>query len=108
MKMVRIPKTIKLGPHTYKIWRSSSMRADDELLGKAHYKRQTIDIDGTMPESELMVIFLHELIHVIARVYHAGDQYSEDTIDSMANGFATFLKDNLDITFDFRDIPNGD
>ncbi len=99
---------MKLGPHTYKITRSKTLRRDRSEVGRADYVDQTIKLDDSMPDTELGVCFIHELVHVIAHVYHAGDQYSEDVTDSMANGLVAYFQDNLGITFDFRDIPNGD
>ena len=105
---IRIPKQIKIGTHTYKVIYDRSIRTDDDRIGECNHRTQTIEIEPNLPPSRQDQTFLHEVGHLIRKVYVM--QEDEDNIDRTAQGFADLLFNNLGIEFvwdDITEVNNG-
>ena len=99
---MRIPREVKVGPHSYLVQFNKMLRPDDGLTGTISYRKQTIDIDPLLPPSEMDVVFWHEIIHGLNHNFSLG--LSEDTTDNLAVGLTQFLDDNFKETLNWEEI----
>ena len=101
---IKIPQKIKLGIHEYQIRYNSVLWHEEALKGSANHLKEVIDIDPHLAPNQKIVTLLHEINHII------NDQYSckldEAEINSMAEGMAELLIDNLFIEFDWSTIKD--
>ena len=99
---ILIPRQIKIATHPYEIVLKPHLRDDDKRLGSANHRIQRIEIEPDQCPSDLTVVLLHEIIHIIERAYNC--DISDPDVDRIAQGMAEFLFNNLGIELDWGDI----
>jgi hypothetical protein len=75
---MKIPKTLKIGGHVYKvvIEKPGKMKPDD--LGHIDRKANEIVLDGSFPEDQLSATLFHEIFHAI------NNELTHTLVDSFA------------------------
>ncbi len=102
MNIIKIPKEIRIGSHTYKVWFDE--REDDSgFIGSSLHRRHEILLNPDIHIQQKRVTFLHEALHVINECY--GIRPPDEDIERLAEGIGQLLFSNLDIDFDFGNIP---
>jgi len=101
---VKIPNEIKIGAHTYKVFLKDNLKIDQDKRGVVDHRAQTIELESAMPESMMLAVLLHEVVHIIDEVYSC--HTDEDTTDRISQGLTGLLY-NLNLRFDWSDIPEG-
>lgn len=96
----RIPKKLKIGAHQYVISRDNSNFPDGETAGYHEPNKNRITIGRDQPNTQELVSLIHELIHAI------NSELSEETAETLAQGFAGILVDNKIIKF-VTDVPSS-
>jgi len=99
-----IPREIKIGTHTYTIEFDPNLVADEAKWGLVHYRLGKILISPEHGKSHINITLLHEIIHIVDRLYRCN--LDEDNIDRLAQGLGEFMFNNLEITFDWSKIRN--
>ena len=95
---MKIPKTIKVGGHTYEVVIDEHLWHNENLHGQVDYNNQVITLDTYGHPQQLSATFIHEVLHAIDR-YFNNKALTEDEIDSMAEGLFQVLSD-MGITFE--------
>jgi len=96
---MKIPPSIKVGGHTYTVSFVEKLWMREGNLGQArHNTDQIIELEVALHPEQTAATFLHEVMHVVDRVYNKGS-LSEDAIDAMAEGLFQVLSD-MGITFE--------
>jgi len=96
---MKIPKSIKVGGHTYKVSFVEKLWMREGNIGQVrHNTDQAIELDTALHPEQTTATFLHETLHAIDKVYNGG-ALSEDAIDAMAEGLLQVLSD-MGITFE--------
>ena len=92
---MKIPSTIKVGCHMYKVEFPIVNRGS---IGETHNNLNTIRIadtsgNGKMPESSIVQTLMHEIIHAIDRKSNlcVFSKYNEGPDESKVDGFAEWL-----------------
>lgn len=99
---MKIPREVRIGPHSYLIQFNKFIRPDDGNSGNINYRSQIIGIDPALAPSEMDVVFWHEIIHGLNHNFSLG--LLEDTTDNLAVGLTQFLFDNFKETLNWEDI----
>ena len=99
---IKVPNEIKIGVHAYGVEYNPHLWMEEELKGSANHISQKIQIEPALAKSQQDVTFLHEVLHIINDQYRL--RLSDDDVDRIANGWADFLFNNLQIEFDWSDI----
>ncbi len=103
---VKVPKTIKILSHTYKIRFGVKDLIAAGAMGLTRHLHQEIILDGTnIPPSELNQTLLHELMHIVER--HFCLKMGDDDIDRISEGMAVVLFDAFGIELDWSGIKEG-
>ena len=95
---MKIPKSIKVGGHTYKVVIDEHLWHNENLHGEADYNNHIIKLDPAGHRESFAQTFLHEVLHVIDKHFD-NKALTEDEIDSMAEGLFQVLSD-MGITFE--------
>jgi len=98
---IKIPREIKVGAHSYRIILTPQLKIDQDKRGIVDHRRQTIELEGSMPNTMLVAVLLHEVVHIIDEVYSC--HTDEDTTDRIAQGLTDMFY-NMGIEFDWSDI----
>lgn len=98
---VKIPKEIKITTHPYKIKFTPHLTLDDGFSGTVNHRTLTIEIEPIIPQSRKLLALLHEVVHIINKVYCCG--LEEENVDRLASGIAEML-DSFGLEFDWVDI----
>jgi len=101
---VKVPKTIKIGTHTYTIKFNHHLRSDDNKYAEVNHRTQAIDIWADAAVSLKNESLLHELIHIGEFIYRV--EINDADVDRLAETVAEFLFNNLDIELDWSDVEN--
>jgi len=101
--IIKVPREIKIGTHTFKVKLDPHLHADEEKYGQINYRTQEIRIWSDAPASTKNEALLHEIIHLAQHVYRV--EITDQDIDRIAETIAQFLSDNLHIEFVWDDIP---
>lgn len=99
---VKIPKTIKIGAHTYSIKFNPHLHCDEARYGNCNHRTQEIQIWSEAPDSLKDECLIHEVIH-IAELCCRIDVADSD-IDRISHIILELLSENLGIEFDWSDI----
>ncbi len=103
---VKVPKTIKVLSHTYKVRFDTKDLVANGAMGLTRHLHQEVILDGVnIPPSELNQTFLHELLHIVER--HFCLKLGDDDIDRISEGMAVILFDNFGIELDWSAIKEG-
>jgi len=100
--VVKVPKQVQLGGHTYKIFYKPYLSKDNGIRGRINHRRQEIHIEPENPVSQQNATILHEIIHFIETIY-ALDLTEEDA-DRISEGLLQVFSDGFGIEFDWSDI----
>ena len=100
--VVKVPKEIKIGAHTYKVW-FDEREDDGNFKGSTLYRKREIILSTELHPQDLRVTFLHEAIHMLTKAY--SQVLSEDDVSVLGEALGAFLFGVLDLDFDFSDIP---
>ena len=100
--VTKIPYNIQIASHTYKVW-FDEREKDGDFRGSALHRYHEILLNPDLHKQQIRVTFLHEVIHVICQTFDLSP--SESETHRLAEGIADFLFSNLNINFDFSDIP---
>jgi len=103
---IRIPKQIKIGAHSYKVSFNYHLKGMGEADAATQHEWQKVFIAPELPPSQRTVSLLHEVLHIINKIYRCG--ITEENIDRLSEGLAEFLIDNLQIEFDWANIKKGE
>ena len=98
---MKIPKKVKIGPHTYKIKFVEKMGEDHDAIGHSVHERGIITLDPDMTQTQLEDTFLHEILHCLdqqTKVFE-GDNKSEieDSVARLTPLLLQFVKDNPEV-----------
>lgn len=99
---IKIPKTVKIGTHTYSIELDPHLHSDEKDYGQINYRAQTIRVWLDAPLSIKNEALLHEVIHLAQSIYRV--DISDADIDRVAETIGGFLFNNLGIEFDWSGI----
>ena len=80
---VKVPLLITVGGHQYKI--VFNPKLGDGYGGGCDHKLQIIDISPNLPQSQMDCSLIHELLHLIDRMYKPID-LNEATIEVLSQG----------------------
>jgi len=95
---MNIPSSVKIGGHIYKVSYPHQYVETSDYAGQCDNNTLEIRIADktptarTRPESCVIEIFIHELLHAISCVWHG--QMEEDQVCAMSQGIFAFLVDN--------------
>lgn len=88
--MKKLPKSLKIGGHTYKI---ISDCTNDKLAGEVDRRAHTIFIDGDLEDSAKVATLIHEVLHVCNSTMSA-TEYGHALVDSLAEQISAVLINN--------------
>ncbi len=101
MRLV-IPPTIQIGGHIYSIVFNKEVE-DDGSYAQVNHRTQKIELNPIRPKSQIDEAFLHELFHIINKVF-ANSNLGEDGISANSEGLLQVIR-QWDIELDFSQIP---
>ena len=96
---MKLPKTLKIAGHTYKIFFPYKFNKKIRLLGECDVNSLTIKVADRDKEgiklnnSTIKIIFLHEVLHAISFHYNCEINKERD-IRSLSEGVFQVFKDN--------------
>ena len=99
---VKVPPQVRIGCHDYNICFNKHLWHDDKLAGSVNHRTHMIQIDPAFQLSELDATLIHEIIHIVVRIFSC--QAEEADIDRLSEGMGEFLLNNLGIEFDWSNI----
>lgn len=106
MRKIKVPDSIKIGGHKYKIILDGSKKMVDEAInGEVNYRKQQIFINATRPDSQRQEALLHEILHCADRTYGEGN-ISETVLCSLSEGLNQAFNE-LGIELKWRDIKRS-
>ena len=106
MRKIKVPDSIKVGGHKYKITLDNGKRMVDEAInGEVNYRKQQISINATRPDSQKQEALLHEILHCADRTYGEGN-ISEAALGSLSEGLNQAF-DEMGIRFTWSDIKRS-
>jgi len=96
---MKIPKSVRIGPYTYKVKKSNNIRKrpnGKNASGLCEHKTRTLWIESGLDSVEEKIVFMHECLHVIEYVYDLtlGEKKVEK-LDSYLIDFITLNKLNF-------------
>ena len=100
--IVKVPKEIKIGSHTYKVWFDEREDDGDFRATTLHGKCEVL-LNPRLHPQQLRVTYLHEVLHVLGEAY--SQKLPEEAVGVLAEALGTLLFSVLDLDFDFSDIP---
>lgn len=95
---MKFPKKIKIAGHVYQVLFPYKFRERSDLCGHADHNLLEIRVSDTdscgnkLPESKLLGIFIHEIIHCISHAWDIG--LEETQVLNLEEGFLAFLTNN--------------
>lgn len=92
---MNIPRSVKVGPHTYKIRLLKRMSEEHGKVGQIVNSKAVLTIDPDQSQSQLEDTFLHEILHAInSQVKFVKDDDEEDAVLRLAPALLQVIKDN--------------
>ena len=67
-------------------------------MGRCSFKKGALGVDHNMPHDVQCSIFMHELVHLIGEINSI--ELTEQTIDGVAIGLLSFIKNNPEFIID--------
>lgn len=86
---MKIPKTIKIGGHLYKI----RLEKEIENMGTCSAKSNTIVIEANMSQDQQEATLIHEIFHAMNTTF-GSDVLSHSLLDSFSEQMYAVLKEN--------------
>lgn len=106
MAKIKVPDSIKIGGHKYRIILDGGKRLIDEAInGEINHRKQQIRINTTRPDSQKQEALIHEILHGVSKIYGDSDE-DEKAITHLAEGLNQVFGE-LGIGFKWRDIKRG-
>lgn len=102
MIIVKVPREIKIDPHSFKVW-FDEREDDGDFGGTTLHRKREVLLNPKRHPQQLRVTYLHEVLHVLGEVY--SQKLSEADTSVLAEALGAFLFGVLDLDFDFSDIP---
>lgn len=92
---MRIPRTIKIGPHLYRVLRKTKAALGDDL-GKCVFNNVEIWLLRGMEASKAREILIHEVLHACTYPTFCNDKKfsDEDFVESTAPVLLSVLREN--------------
>ena len=87
----RLPKSVALGGHTYKVIYPYTFKENNDLCGQVDHQSLEIRVAAVKqngaprPPSKIHETFLHELLHAVDCIYN-NSQLDEATISRLSEG----------------------
>lgn len=97
---MKIPANLKIGAHNVKVLYPYYFRENPDLGGQADYQNGEIRVSdrssdgGIKLESDIAVIFLHEIIHWVCHVYNGECSLGEKETCALSQGLLQVICDN--------------
>src|SRR3989304_790851 len=96
------PKSIKAGPLTYEVRWDADKMYEHDFNGETSYRGRIIRLNPVMPDSQVPLTFMHEILHAIGDAaninyweYHKYENEKIiDQIDLMARSLLLFMRAN--------------
>jgi hypothetical protein len=99
-----LPKSIKIGQYTYQVIFPYRFKERSDYAGQADHdllELRISDVDqcgNIRPDSATFVVFIHEILHCIDRIYCMNrigkEQAKEELIEALAQGITQVFVDN--------------
>lgn len=106
MRKIKVPDSIKIGGHKYRIILDSGKRlVDDNSNAEINHRKLEIRINATRPDSQKREALIHEILHGADRIFGDGN-ISEAVIGTLSEGLNQAF-DELGIRFKWSDIKRG-
>ena len=100
--VIKIPKQIQIGGHTYKVFYRPYLSKDDGNRGGINHRKQVIYIEPENPASQKNATMLHEILHFIETVFALN--LTDDDVDRISEGLLQVFSDGFGVEFDWGDI----
>lgn len=100
---VKVKKVIRIGAHPYRLSFSPNLKIDNDFKGAINIRKQIIQIEPSLPSTQMAYVLLHELLEGITDAYTCG--LSHEDLDRVAEGLASVLLNEFGIELDWGDIP---
>jgi len=101
--IVKVSSAIQIGGHLYQICFDHDLQ-DRNDWGEVNHHTQLITINESRLASQRTEALVHELLHVISRIfYHSNDDVTEQLIGSMSEGLTQVFVE-LGVELDWSDI----
>lgn len=92
---MRIPKKIKIGPHTYRVKYEKGFLNNHNAYAQSRHARSEMILDPDVNKTQLEDTFLHEILHCIDdQVTFTEKDKSEAAIARLSPRLLEVLKDN--------------
>ena len=98
---VKVKSILEVGCHKYKV-SFDDTQEDGGWDGTTLHRREEILLNPQQPELRMATCYIHEALHIIARVYAI--DLKEDDVWRLSEGLGEVLVRNLGITLDFSNI----
>ena len=85
---MKIPKTLKIGGHVYKVVLQGSSKLDNVNIGCTSRKENEIVLDISLPQDQIEATFFHEVLHTL------NNELAHPIIDSLAEQLYQVFLDN--------------
>ncbi len=93
-----IPKTIKVGAHTYTIQYEKRLNLNHEAAGQSRHLHSEIILDPDQAQTQLEDTLLHEMLHAIDWQVHIFNKDDvEDQITRLSSLLLQVIKDNPEV-----------
>ena len=100
--VVKVPKQIQIGGHTYKVFYKPFLSKDDGNRGGINHRKQVIYFEPENPASQKNATLLHEILHFIETVFAL--ELSDECVDRISEGLFQVFSDSFGVEFDWGDI----
>ena len=98
MRVVRMPKTVRVGPHVYSVLRQRASQMGD-LLGECDTNLLQIRVRQRLPRSKAQETLTHELLHACTHPSLNGNEHLSDEqfVEGVAPVLLQVIRDNPDL-----------
>lgn len=95
---MKIPETVKIGPHIYTVVYEKNFNDNHSAVGQSRHLHNQIVLDPDQARSSLEDTFIHEIFHAIDWQLHIFDgEQVEHQIARLTTQFLQVLKDNKEV-----------
>ena len=84
---MKIPKTLKIQGHTFKVQQVDTEELDNDA-GEMNLSRGYIKVRKDLPQTQLEQTLFHEILHAL------NNEMKEEEVEWLAQGIYQVLKDN--------------
>lgn len=90
---MKIPKTLKVGGHKYKVIKNHKFTKKENLVGQARHMDLEIRLQRGVNKRKREEIFLHEVLHCVDNIYNH-QRMNERALGNISEGLYQVLTDN--------------